>query len=66
MVWPVSLLKSTLQASISGCANVAPLPSNVAANAGEDEANRADAAITATANFFLESIIPPCRLSEWE
>jgi hypothetical protein len=59
MVWPVSLLKSTLQASINGCANVAPLPSNVAAYAGEDEANKAEVAITTTANFFLESIFPP-------
>jgi hypothetical protein len=64
MVWPVSLLKSTLQASINGCANVAPLPLRVAANAGEDDPIKADAAITATANFFLESIVPPCRLSE--
>ena len=66
MVWPVSLLKSTLQASSNGVANVAPLPLSVAANAGEDEAINAEAAITATANFFLESIIPPCRLSEWQ
>jgi len=61
MVCPVSLAKSTLQASINGDANEAPLPSNVAANAGEDEAIKAEVAITTTANFFLESIFPPCR-----
>jgi hypothetical protein len=59
MVWPVSLLKSTLQASINGCANVAPLPSKVSAYAGEDEAIKAETAKTATANFFLERIFPP-------
>jgi hypothetical protein len=31
----------------------------VAAYAGEDEAIKAETVITATANFFLESIFPP-------
>jgi hypothetical protein len=59
MVWPVSLLKSTLHESINGCANVAPLPFSVAAYAGADEAIKAETVSTATANFFLESIFPP-------
>ena len=56
MVWPESLAKSTLHASINGRANVAPLPFNVSAYAGTAEKISAVAAVAITASDFLDLI----------
>jgi hypothetical protein len=56
MVWPESLAKSTLHASINGRANVAPLPFNVSAYAGTAEKISALAAVAITASDFLDFI----------
>jgi hypothetical protein len=58
-VWPVSFVNSTLQTSISGWANVAPLPLIWPANAGEDDRTNPDMAITVTAKFLFNFIYPP-------
>jgi hypothetical protein len=55
-VCPESLAKSTLQASIKGRANVAPLPFNVSAYAGSAEKISALAAVAITASDFLDFI----------
>jgi hypothetical protein len=52
-VWPESFAKSTLQASINGAANVAPLPFTAPANAGEAESNANEVTIAEKTIFLL-------------
>jgi hypothetical protein len=63
-VWPVSFAKSTLQASTSGAANVAPLPFTAPANAGELDSNTNEAVIAARATF-LRFFIDSSPLNGW-
>ena len=48
-MWVVSFAKSTLHASISGAANVAPLPLIAPANAGEAPTSKNEVTIAAMA-----------------
>jgi hypothetical protein len=52
----VSFAKSTLHASRSGIANVAPLPFKVAANAGDEEKINAALDSVATIIFLLRTL----------